>query len=94
MEKIYQDAKDKNVAKVIVYVSSTKAYSDAEHTVQMKTSELKDAFMKGCVLVSAAGTWVTPTSYTEASKVGTIVGLDAGATGTTTTTVRAASVAD
>lgn len=94
MERIYQDAKDKNVAKVIVYVSSAKAYSDAAHKIQMKTSELKDAFMKGCVLVSADGTWVAPTSYTEAAKVGTIVGLDAGATGTTTTTVRAASVAD
>lgn len=94
MERIYQDAKDKNVAKVIVYVSSAKAYSDAAHKTQMKTSELKDAFMKGCVLVSTDGTWVAPTSYTEAAKVGTIVGLDAGATGTTTTTVRAASVAD
>lgn len=94
MDRVYQDAKDKNVAKVIVYVSSAKAYSDAAHKTQMKTSELKDAFMKGCVLVSTDGTWVAPTSYTEASKVGTIVGLDAGATGTTTTTVRAASVAD
>lgn len=94
MERIYQDAKDKNVAKVIVYVNSAKAYSDEDHKTQMKTSELKDAFMKGCVLVSAAGTWVVPTSYTEASKIGTIVGLDAGATGTTTTTIRAASVAD
>lgn len=93
MERIYQDAKDKNVAKVIVYVDSAKAYSDAGHKTQMKTSELKDAFMKGCVLVSAAGTWVAPTSYIEASKVGTIVGLDAGATGTTTA-VRAASIAD
>lgn len=94
MERIYQDAKDKNVAKVIVYVNSAKAYSDAGHKTQMKTSELKDAFMKGCVLVSAEGTWVAPTSYIEAAKIGTIVGLDAGATGTTTTAVRAASVAD
>lgn len=93
MDRIFQDAKDKNVAKVVVYVSSAKAYSDADHKTQMKTSELKDAFMKGCVLVSAAGTWVTPSSYTESAGIGAIVGLDAGATGTTTTAVRAAAVA-
>lgn len=94
MERIFNDAKDKNVAKVIVYVNSSKAYADAEHKIQLKTSELKDAFMKGCVLCTAANTYVTPINYTEASKVGTVSGVSVASSGDTVTAVRAAAVAD
>lgn len=93
MERIYNDAKDKNVAKVIIFVNANKAYVDAANKVQFKTSELKDAFMKGCVLQTAEGTYVIPTNYSETSKVGTVSAIVAASTGDTVTVTRAAAVA-
>lgn len=94
MERIYNDAKDKNVAKIVVFVNANKAYLDDAHKVQFKTSELKDAFMKGCVLKTAENTYAIPTNYTEASKVGTISAIMAASTGDTVTVTRAAAIAD
>lgn len=93
MERIYNDAKDKNVAKVIIFVNANKAYVDAAHKVQFKTSELKDAFMKGCVLQTTEGTYAIPTNYSETSKVGTVSAIVAASTGDTVTVTRAAAVA-
>lgn len=93
MERIYNDAKDKNVAKIVIFVNTNKAYVDAAHKVQFKTSELKDAFMKGCVLQTAEGAYAIPTNYTETSKVGTVSAIMAAATGDTVTVTRAAAVA-
>lgn len=50
MDKIYQDAKDKNVASVVIYGKSAKAYSDADCKVQMKSSELVEAVQKRAVI--------------------------------------------
>lgn len=94
MERIYNDAKDKNVAKIVIFVNANKAYIDAAHKVQFKTSELKDAFMKGCVLKTAENTYAIPTNYTEASKVGTVSAIMAASTGDTATVTRAAAIAD
>ena len=94
MERIYNDAKDKNVAKIVVFVNANKAYLDDAHKVQFKTSELKDAFMKGCVLKTAENTYVIPTNYTEASKIGTVSAIMAASTGDTVTVTRAAAIAD
>lgn len=93
MERIYNDAKDKNVAKIVIFVNANKAYVDAAHKVQFKTSELKDAFMKGCVLQTAEGVYAIPTNYTEASKIGTVSAIMAAATGDTVTVIRAAAIA-
>ena len=93
MERIYNDAKDKNVAKIVIFVNANKAYVDAAHKVQFKTSELKDAFMKGCVLQTAEGAYAIPTNYTEASKIGTVSAIMAAATGDTVTIIRAAAIA-
>ena len=55
MDRIYNDAKDKNVAKIIIYIGmdegTTKwyAYSDSKLTKKMTMSELEDAFYKGCI---------------------------------------------
>ena len=49
MDRIYDQAKDQNVAALVIYAKETadnKAYADSECKVQMKTSELKDAFIK------------------------------------------------
>ena len=94
MDRIYNDAKDKNVAKIVIFVNANKAYVDATHKVQFKTSELKDAFMKGCVLKTAESTYAIPTNYTEASKIGTVSAIMAAATGDTVTVTRAAAIAD
>lgn len=94
MDRIYNDAKDKNVAKIVIFVNAGKAYIDAAHKVQFKTSELKDVFMKGCVLKTAENTYAIPTNYTEASKVGTVSAIMAAATGDTVTVTRAAAIAD
>ena len=59
MDKIYQQAKDKNVANVLVYIgpkaSSTSEYyyacKDREKTVKMTADELFDAFLKGAMFV-------------------------------------------
>ena len=94
MERIYNDAKDKNVAKIVIFVNANKAYIDAAHKVQFKTSELKDAFMKGCVLKTAENTYAIPTNYTEASKIGTVSAIMAATNGDTVTVTRAAAIAD
>ena len=59
MDKIYQQAKDKNVANVLVYIgskaSSTNEYyyacKDREKTAKMTANELLDAFLKGAMFV-------------------------------------------
>lgn len=53
MEKLFDDAKDKNVSAVYVYGKSndTKAYVDAAGTKQLKSSELKEAFLKRALIV-------------------------------------------
>ena len=94
MERIYNDAKDKNVAKVVIFVNANKAYADAAHKVQFKTSELKDAFMKGCILKTVENTYAIPTNYTETSKVGTVSAIMTSATGDTVAVTRAAAIAD
>lgn len=54
MERIYDDAKDKNVAAVIVYQKASggalRAYKDASKTEAFTSAELKDAFIKGCLV--------------------------------------------
>ena len=48
MDKIFDQAKDKNVAAIVIYGkgSDKKAYLDSACTIQFKTSELQDAFLK------------------------------------------------
>lgn len=66
MDKIYNDAKDKNVAKVIIYgvykdddsgshvrpgdIPFPYAYADAALTKKLTIPELRDAFLKGCIV--------------------------------------------
>lgn len=74
MDKIFQRAEDKNVAAVIIYDGGDdKAYKDAACTVQFKTSELKNAYLKGAVIAIASnGGYATPTKYVEESSVGSV----------------------
>lgn len=74
MKKIFNRAKDKNVAAVVIYAkgSDGKAYADKEGTVQLKTSELTDAFLQGSVIYYGTDLYYVPTGYIIASGVGKI----------------------
>lgn len=74
MDRIYDQAKDQNVAALVIYAKATadnKAYADKACTKQFKTSELKDAFIKRAV-VCVGTNYFIPVSYAEASKIGSV----------------------
>lgn len=71
-EKIYEQAKDKNVAAVKVYrvedeTSSDVFYAcaDAEGVRKLTKDELHDAFLKRCVVVFEDGSEYAPLRYVE-----------------------------
>ena len=74
MDRIYDQAKDQNVAALVIYAKATadnKAYTDKACTKQFKTSELKDAFIKRAVVCVDANYFI-PVYYAEASKIGSV----------------------
>ena len=73
MDKIFDQAKDKNVAAIVIYGkgSDGKAYADAEGTTQLKTSELKDAFLKRAVIQIGTDYFI-PVSFSVTSNIGTV----------------------
>lgn len=76
MEKIYDQAKDKNVAAVVIYGvgGDGKAYKDPEGTIQMTTSELKDAFCKRSLVHYGDTLYCTPLAFIiDSDGVGKIV---------------------
>lgn len=81
MERIYEQAKDKNVAAIVIYGKSgeTKAYADPDCKTQMKTSELKEAFLKRAVIKIGADYFI-PVAYAESSNVGTVTYAKTGFT--------------
>lgn len=85
MERIFDQAKDKNVAAIVVYGKGTdgKAYVDATGTTQYKTSALKDAFLKRAI-VQIGSDYFVPIAFTVASNVGTLKYAKAGTTATAT----------
>lgn len=94
MSKIYEDAKDLHVVATLVYnkSSDSKAYKDAECTDQFTTSELKEAFIKGALIVLASnGGFVKPVKYAESSSVGSVYYIKPN--GTTATSADIASLA-
>lgn len=95
MVKVYDDAKDKNVAAVIIYGKGVdgKAYVDAEGTIQLKTSELKEAFLKRA-LIKIGDDYFVPTGFSVASKIGTITYAKAGSSSGSAATATLVSVAD
>lgn len=82
MDRIYNRAEDKNCANIIVYskAGDTKAYSDKECTVQYKTSELKNAFKKGCIIITNEFAMLTPVGFAiqDTTNIGQLMYLGAG----------------
>ena len=57
LEKVFEQAKDVHVGTYVVYykdaeASNPKAYADAAFKTTIDTETLKDAFLKGCVVMS------------------------------------------
>ena len=73
MERIYEQAKDQNVAAFVIYgkASDTKAYVDSACTEQFKTSGLQDAFLKRAVIKIGTAYYI-PTGFTVTGKVGSV----------------------
>lgn len=72
MDKKYINVVDQDVACTYIYADSNgKACSDAAATNQVSTSELKEAFYAGCVIV-ASGVEYWPVSMAIASGVATL----------------------
>ncbi len=97
MDKIFDQAKDKNVAALIIYgksgESSPAAYADSACTKKMKTSELKDAVIKRAIIQIGEDIFL-PISFTVDSKIGTVTYAKAGSTTGTAATATLAAVAD
>ena len=73
MVKLFDDAKDKNVSATYIYgkASDAKAYADEACTVQMKTSELREAVLKRAVIIIGDAFYI-PVSFSVASNVGSV----------------------
>jgi hypothetical protein len=71
MDRIYEQSKDLHVVAVKIYANDGKAYVDAAHTTQFKTSELKEAFIKGCIVIGE-DSLSFPVGYAETEGVGGI----------------------
>jgi len=97
MDKIFDQAKDKNVAALVIYgksgESSPAAYADSACTKKMKTSELKDAVLKRAVIQIGEDIFF-PISFAVSSKIGTVTYAKAGTTAGTAATGTLAAVAD
>ena len=96
MDRFYNRAEDKNCANIIVYgkASDTKAYSDEQCTKQCTTSELVNAFIKGCIVAIGSDSMYYPASLSVASKVATLTYVKAGSSGGSVSTATLVSVAD
>lgn len=49
MNRIFNDAKDKNVAVVVVYEDSGDLYYDSDKTQEVPTEDMFDLFVKGVI---------------------------------------------
>lgn len=85
MDRIYEDAKDVHVRAICVYgkASDTAAYVDSACTEKFKTSDLKEAFLKGTVIV-IGGEYYKPISFVVNSSVGKVTYVTADKSTATT----------
>lgn len=92
MEKIYENADDLHVEVVRVYAkaSDAYAYADAAFTTKISADDLKNAFIKGMVVVDGAGIEYKPISCKVASDVATVTYVTTDST--TATTAKLATV--
>lgn len=97
MDRIYDQAKDKNVAAIVIYGSDGKAYVDADCTTQYKTSALKDAFLKRAIILIDGIQYFIPVAFLLSptnTKIGVVTYAKAGSTDGSAATATLVSVAD
>lgn len=69
MKRIFDDANDKNVAKVVIFANgSNKLFYDEAFKEAVPAADCLNLFIKGVVAVKA-GTYYNPTSCTEAGVI-------------------------
>lgn len=68
MDRIYDDACDKNVAAVVVYINSGSYYYDAAFTKAVPATDMLNLFLKGVVFKNN-DTYVKAIACTEAGVV-------------------------
>lgn len=87
MDKIFMNSTDTNVAarKVYTKAADTFAYSDHECKNKISATDLKDAFIKGVVIIDTANddAIYLPISCKIASKVATLTYVTADSVATT-----------
>lgn len=71
MAKIHIDANNQHVSCTVVYVNDGKVYNDANHTDQIQTSDLREAFEQNLV-VDVDGTLCETLAYSESEGIGTV----------------------
>lgn len=94
MTKLFEQAKDLHVVATYIYkkANEAKAYKDAACTVQYKTSELKEVFLKGAIIVLPSdGGFVKPIQYSVSNSIGSVSYITPN--GTTATSADIASLA-
>lgn len=69
MDKIYMDAKDKNVAVNVVYYNGTdlKVFVDPEYKNQIEADDLWDLCLKGVVVQTGENAYVVPMAFEKDS---------------------------
>lgn len=69
MDKIYMDAKDKNVAVNVVYYNGTdlKVFVDPEYKNQIEADDLWDLCLKGVVVQAGENAYAVPIAFEKDS---------------------------
>lgn len=93
MDRIYQDAKDKNVSAVCIYGDATYGYIDSAKEEKITTSQLVEAFRKRA-LINVDGVLYTPLSLEVNDGVATVTYATEAAEGTAPALTSIVSVAD
>ena len=71
MDKIYMDAKDKNVAANVVYYNGTdlKVFADSKYKNQIAADELLDLCLKGVIVRVGENSYAVPTEFKKESGI-------------------------
>lgn len=74
MDKIYMDAKDKNVAVNVVHYNGAdlKVFVDSEHKNQIEADDLWDLCLKGVVVQTGENAYAFPTAFEKDSSSGAV----------------------
>lgn len=90
MKTIYNDVKDKNIRKYVVYgkAADNKLYYDEKYTKQVTKADAEDAFKKGMLLIMDTTTTLIPVSMADTT-IKTISGASSSVTLTSWTVASA-----